>query len=109
MNNDVEEKVDHHPQQQHPPLSKGQPVSAANYRLSEVERLQDQLKAEAATRTGLYRNYHRSISVLDSIDIAASATGVILSGVVATIAAPVAPSLWALLPGAAFLALEPSL
>ena len=80
----------------YPPLNEGQPVSGDDYRLTEVARLRDQIKAEVAARASLYKKYRRSVNILDGIDIGASATGVILgrveTGLLATIvSAPAVP------------------
>ena len=89
-------KVDEYPQHLYPTLNNDQPVSGTDYRLTQVARLRDQLMAEGTTRAGLYKKYRRSVNILDGIDVAASATGVVLSGVgtglgISIIAAPVVP------------------
>ena len=91
------EKVDRHPQQHlYPPLDEGQPVSGADYRIAEVARIRDQLKAEAATREALHKKYSRAVNAVESLDVGVTAASIALGGVgtgllVTVVAAPAVP------------------
>ena len=88
------QKVDEYPNL-YPSLNEGRP-SALDYRLNEVARLRDQLKAEVTIRKALHKKYSRAVNAVESLDVGATATGVVLGGVgtglLATIiAAPAVP------------------
>ena len=89
---------DHHPKV-YPHLENNEfdgPPNKTDYRLTEISRLQDKLIAEGRTRSGVLKKYNRAINVLDGLDMASSATALVLGGVgtgllATVVATPIVP------------------
>jgi len=72
------------------------PPNKTDYRLTEISRLQDKLIAESIARTSVLKKYNRAINILDGIDMASSASAIVLGGVstgllATVIATPIVP------------------